>query len=43
LKTIPTLLKTFRSRPPQAGHSVRDGSLKLCTASSGSPQSVQRY
>ena len=40
---MPTELKTLRSRPSQAGHSVSAASEKDWTASSCSPHSVQAY
>jgi hypothetical protein len=43
LKTTPTGENTFRSFPPHAGHAVNGGSVKLCTASVRSAQTVQAY
>ena len=40
---MPTELKTLRSLPLQAGHSVSAGSEKDCTLSSCSPHSVHAY
>jgi hypothetical protein len=43
LKTIPTGENTFLSLPPQAAHMVSGASVNFCTASTGSPHSVQVY
>ncbi len=40
---MPTELKSFRSRPSHAGHSVSGSSEKDCTASSWWPHAVQAY
>jgi len=43
LNTIPTGEKTFRSLPPHDEQTDRESSVKLCTTSSRSAQSVQAY
>jgi hypothetical protein len=40
---MPTGEKTFLSLPPQAAQMLSGGSVNFCTASTGSPQSVQVY
>ncbi len=40
---MPTELKSLRSRPSHAGHSVSGSSEKDCTASSWWPHAVQAY
>jgi hypothetical protein len=40
---MPTELKTLRSRPWHAGHSVSGSSVNFWTTSSGSPHSVHAY
>ncbi|SCG43851.1 hypothetical protein GA0070613_1146 [Micromonospora inositola] len=40
---MPTELKTLRSPPSHAGHSVSGSSEKDCTASSCWPHAVQAY
>jgi hypothetical protein len=43
LNTTPTALKTLRSLPAHAGHSVSASSVKLWNCSKAWPHSVQRY
>ncbi|MFD0787350.1 hypothetical protein ACFQZ8_25900, partial [Micromonospora azadirachtae] len=43
MNTMPTELKTLRSRPAHSGHSVSGASEKDCTASSWWPHAVQAY
>jgi hypothetical protein len=40
---MPTGEKTFLSLPPQTAQTVIGSSLNFCTASTGSPHSVQVY
>jgi hypothetical protein len=40
---MPTAEKTFRSLPPQDEQTDNGSSVKLCTTSSRSAQSVQAY
>jgi hypothetical protein len=40
LNTTPTAENTLRTGPPQAGHSLADGSVKDCTSSNSLPHEV---
>jgi len=42
VKLTPTALNSFRSLPPQFGHSVSESSVKACWMSNAVPHSVQR-
>jgi hypothetical protein len=42
VKLTPTAAKSFRSLPPQTGHSVRESSVNAWTMSKALPQTVQR-